>query len=81
VQVVIHMRRVTGLSLTGNAVSIISELTVSRLPATPDLSDWPTCEGPTAGDVEVAFGTSIGLAGSFYAEEVEFELMPAGGPA
>ena len=80
-QVVIHMRRVTGLSLTGDTVSIISELTVRRLPATPDRSEWPTCEGPAAGDIEVAFGTSIGLTGSFYAKDVEFELFPAEGPA
>ncbi|MET7244205.1 hypothetical protein ABZT49_12620 [Methylobacterium sp. EM32] len=75
-QVVIHMRRVTGLSLTGDAVSIISELTVRRLPATPDRSEWPTCEGPAADDIEIAFGTSIGLTESFYASEVKFELRP-----
>ncbi|SFV11038.1 hypothetical protein SAMN02799631_05193 [Methylobacterium sp. 174MFSha1.1] len=80
-QVVIRMRRVTGLSLTGDAVSIISELTVRRLPATPDRSEWPTCEGPAAGDIEVAFGTSIGLTGAFYAKDVEFELLPAEEPA
>ncbi|WP_245447173.1 hypothetical protein [Methylobacterium sp. 17Sr1-1] len=80
-QVVIHMRRVTGLSLTGDAASIISELTVRRLPATPDRSEWPTCTGPAAGDIEVAFGTSIGLTGSFYAGDVEFELRPAEEPA
>jgi hypothetical protein len=81
VQVVIRMRGVTGLSLTGDAVSIISELTVRRLPATPDRSEWPTCEGPAAGDIEVAFGTSIGLTGSIYARVVEFELLPADEPA
>ncbi len=73
-QVVIHMRSVTGLSLTGDAVSIISELTVRRLPATPDRAEWQTCHGPEQGDIEVAFGTSIGLYGSIYAKEVEFEL-------
>ena len=77
-QVVIRLRHVTGLSLAGDAMSIISELTVRRLPATPDRSEWPTCEGPADGDIEVAFGTSIGLTGSLYAKEVEFELLSAG---
>jgi hypothetical protein len=71
------MRGVTGLSLTGDAVSIISELTVRKLPATPDRSEWPTCDGPAEGDIEVAFCTSIGLTGSLYAKEVEFELLSA----
>ncbi|AWN46647.1 hypothetical protein DK419_10245 [Methylobacterium terrae] len=79
--VIIQMRCVTGLRLTGDAVSIISALTVRRLPATPDRSEWPTCDGPAAGDIEVAFGTSIGLTGSVYAKTVEFELTPAEEPA
>ncbi|MCF4127880.1 immunity 50 family protein [Methylobacterium sp. SyP6R] len=76
-QVVIHLRRVTGLRLTGDAGSIISELTIRRLPVTPSRSEWLTCNGPVQGDIEVAFGTSIGLYGSCYAKEAEFELLPA----
>lgn len=74
--VVIVMDGVTGLRLEGEAGSILSELTVRRLPSTPRRADWLSCAGPAAGDIEVAFDTSVGLSGVIYAKSVQFELRP-----
>ncbi len=58
------------------AGSIISELMIRRLPLTPDRSEWQSCVGPEAGDIEIAFDTAIALYGAIYAKELEFELHP-----
>ena len=71
---------VTGLKLEGDAGSIISELMIRRLPATPDRSNWRFCTGPTEGDIEVAFETAVGLYGVIYAKELAFELSPSPAP-
>jgi hypothetical protein len=74
--VTLLMRGVTGVRLDGDAGSIISELMIRRLPLTPDRSEWQSCGGPEAGDIEIAFDTAIGLYGAIYAKELEFELRP-----
>lgn len=67
---------VTGLKLEGDASSVILQLSIRRLSATPNQSEWQTCRGPVAGDIEIAFDTSIGLYGSIYAKELVFEIRP-----
>jgi hypothetical protein len=74
--VTLLMRGVTGVRLDGDADSIISELMIRRLPRKPDRSEWQSCGGPEAGDIEIAFDTAIGLYGAIYAKELEFELRP-----
>jgi hypothetical protein len=74
--VVLRMRGVTGLKLKGDAQSGISELVIRRLQTDGARSDWETCAGPVAGNIEIALGTSVGLYGSIFTQELEFELQP-----
>lgn len=74
--VTLRMRGVTGVKLDGDAGSIISELVVRRLQKDAAKSEWSSCAGPVAGDIEIAFGTSIGLCGSIFAKELAFEIQP-----
>jgi len=74
--VILRMRGVTGVKLECDAQSCISELVVRRLQTNAARSDWESCGGPVAGNIEVAFGTSIGLYGSIFAQALEFELQP-----
>ena len=74
--VTLRMRGVSGIMLEGDASSIISQLIIRRLAKNPPKSEWITCKGPAIGDIEVAFDTSIGLYGSIFAKELEFELLP-----
>ena len=74
--VTLHMRGVSGVKLEGDASSIISRLIIRRLDANAPASDWISCMGPTIGDIEVMFDTSIGLYGSIFAKELEFEIQP-----
>lgn len=74
--VTMRMSGVSGIKLTGNASSIISELRIRRLDADEAASNWETCGSPVSGDIEVTFDTSFGLYGSIYAKELVFELQP-----
>jgi len=74
--VIFRMQGVTGVQLEGDAQSCISALVVRRLKTNGVRSVWETCGGPVAGNIEVAFGTSIGLYGSLFAQRLEFELQP-----
>jgi hypothetical protein len=74
--VTLRMHGVTGLKLHGDAGSIILELLIRRLPTDGAASDWQSCAGPRAGDIEVALDTSIGLYGSIFAQALEFEFQP-----
>lgn len=72
--VTLHLSDVTGLHLTGNAASILSELGIRRVGAAP--AGFSTCGGPTAGDIEVSFETSYGLEGSVFARALSFSFDP-----
>lgn len=72
--VTIGLSRVSGISLTGNASSIISELRIRRL--TADASDWLSCGGPKAGDFEIDFASSYGLYGRLYGRDLVFGFTP-----
>ena len=74
--VLMHLTRVTGVRLEGDAGSIIGELTIRRVKSDPEPSEWTSCAGPTAGDIEVAFDTSVGLYGALFAKELALELRP-----
>ena len=73
----LHLRKVTGVRLEGDASSIISGLYIRRLSADAAATDWPSCGGPRAGDIEVTFDTAVGLYGSLYAKELTFALEPS----
>ena len=72
--VTLHFSDVTGVHLTGNAASILSELGIRRVGVAP--AGFETCGGPTAGDIEVSFETSYGLEGSIFARELSFSVDP-----
>ena len=74
-RVTLDLFDVTGLSLKGNAASVLIELGVRRIDAAP--SGFDTCEGPRTGDVEVSFESSYGLMGSIYVRGVRFSVSPA----
>jgi len=74
--VTLHMRGVSGVKLEGDAGSIISRLIIRRLDADAPASEWISCMGPASGDIEVTFDTSVGLYGSIFAKELEFEIQP-----
>jgi hypothetical protein len=73
--VVLRMRGVTGLKLEGDAESVISELIIRRILTDAASEDWESCGGPVAGNIEIAIGTSVGLYGSIFARELEFEVQ------
>jgi hypothetical protein len=68
--VTISLSGVSGISLTGNASSIIFELRIRRLSA--DASGWLSCGGPEAGDFEIDFTTNYGLYGQLFARDLAF---------
>jgi hypothetical protein len=72
--VTLHLSNVTGVHLTGDAASILSELGINRVGAAP--AGFSTCAGPNAGDIQVSFESSYGLEGSIYAREVSFSVDP-----
>lgn len=72
--VTLRMNGVSGVKLEGNAESIISRLVIRRLSVDPAASDWTSCVGPTKGDIEIAFDTSVGLYGTLYSQDLEFEI-------
>lgn len=74
--VILRMRGVTGVKLEGDAQSCISELLIRRLQTDGARSGWESCSGPVTGNIEVAFGATIGLFGSIFTQELEFELQP-----
>lgn len=74
--VVIRLSDVTGVTLNGNAcTSIISRLRIRHLTA----DEVPTlpCEGPEAGNIEIAIESSYGLDGALYARSVTMSLTAA----
>lgn len=66
---------VSGVSLTGNASSVISELRIRQLSA--DAPGWQSCGGPEAGDFEIDFGSSYGLYGQLFARDLILGFTPA----
>lgn len=72
--VTISLSGVSGISLTGNASSIIFELRIRRLSA--DGSSWLSCGGPEAGDFEIDFTSSYGLHGQLYARDLTLDFTP-----
>lgn len=73
--VTLHLSEVTGLSLSGDAASIIFRLGVRRIGVGP--SGFSTYAGPSAGDIEVGIESSYGMSGSLYARGVSFGIIPA----
>lgn len=71
--VTIKLARVSAVSLTGNASSIVSRLTFSR--ARCD-TDWQSVAGPAADDIAVSWESSYGLEGVLYAPEVTLFYEP-----
>jgi hypothetical protein len=76
--VTITVSDVTGISLSGDAQSIISELAIRRLAA--DRSDYQTVAGPCAGNYEVRFEASYGLEGSIFGRDLTLSLAPEANP-
>jgi hypothetical protein len=75
VVVVIEMHGVTGVSLVGDAQSIIFELGIRCIATAP--SGFDTCSGPQPGTYEVSFQASYGLEGSIYSKELSVKLGPS----
>ena len=73
--VTIHLEEVTGLSLVGDASSIISELGIRHVKGDPPR--FENCGGPSEGEFEVKVESSYGLEGSIYARHVRLALAPA----
>jgi hypothetical protein len=76
--VTISLSGVSGISLTGNATSIISELRIRRLSA--DAPGWHSCGGPEAGDFEIDFTSSYGLYGQLFARDLALGFTPMATP-
>ncbi len=72
--VTIRFDDVTGVSLAGDATSIIFELGIRRVGA--ELARFSNCPGPGLGDLEVSIESSYGLEGSIYARNVRLALLP-----
>jgi hypothetical protein len=72
--VVIHLTDITGISLTGDATSIISDLGIRRV-STNSMA-WQSVAGPGEGDFEVSWESSVGLEGSLFARGLRFSLQP-----
>jgi hypothetical protein len=70
----IQLDGITGISLSGDATSIISDLGVRRV-STSSIA-WRSVAGPGNGDVEVSWESSVGLEGSIFARSVRFSLQP-----
>ncbi|KQW86464.1 hypothetical protein [Brevundimonas sp. Root1279] len=73
----LHMTKVTGVELNGDAHSILAGLVIRRLEASVPKDRFGTCPGPEAGDYEIAFETSYGLWGALYARGLALSLEPA----
>ena len=74
--VILSLARVTGVDVGGeDAHSIISELTIRRLKAAPPQNITASTHAQ-AGEYEVMFGSSYGLAGSIFAREIQLSLEP-----
>jgi hypothetical protein len=74
--VTFELSSVTGVSLVGDATSIISGVGIRRLRAPVS---FLTCAGPSEGDLQVAFESSYGLEGSIFARELRLSLAPTAG--
>jgi hypothetical protein len=72
--VTITLSGVSGLSLTGDASTIIFELRIRR--TSSNASDWPSCGGPEEGDFEVDFTSSYGLYGQLFSRSLALEVTP-----
>lgn len=72
--VTLSLSGVSGISITGNASSIISELRIRRLSA--NASGWKSCGGPEAGDFEIDFTSSYGLYGQLFARDLALAFTP-----
>jgi hypothetical protein len=73
--VTLHLEGVSGLSLVGNASSIIFGLGIRRVDT--EAPRFDTCDGPAEGDFEISIESSYGLEGSIYARQVRLALQPA----
>jgi hypothetical protein len=73
--VTVHLRDVTGVSLSGDASSTIQELGIRRVAV--EQAGWDTVAGPAVGNFEVRWESSWGLEGAIFARDVRFSLFPA----
>ena len=79
VDISFELSGVTGLSLNGDAQSILDELVIRKVESVA--TDWSTCHGPQIGDYELNFSTQIGLEGVLFAKQIKMFLQPAIAPA
>jgi hypothetical protein len=70
----ITLNGITGISLKGDANSVIQDFGVRRLAA--ESGSWGTIPGPDVGDIELCWESSWGLEGVIYASSVGFRLRP-----
>ena len=73
-RVTLHLTGVTGVSLVGNAASIIFDLSIRRTGVQTEV--WHSVPGPQPGDFEVKWDCSYGLAGALYAREISLSFEP-----
>jgi hypothetical protein len=71
--ITIALRQVSGVSLTGDAGSIVSSLTIA--PVTSE-SRWRSVRGPAIGDFQISWESSYGLEGVLFAPEQLLSLQP-----
>jgi hypothetical protein len=72
--VTVSLSGVSGISLAGDASSIIFELRIRRLSA--GAPGWQSCGGPEAGDFEIDFMSSYGLYGQLFARDLALGFAP-----
>ena len=71
--VTIVLRRVSGISLQGDAGSIVSSLTIGPVEFE---SEWRSVPGPAIGDFQISWESSYGLEGLLFAPELSLSLQP-----
>lgn len=72
--VTLHLSGVTGVSLIGNAASIILCLNIQRVDVTP--SGFSTCAGPGPTDYRIRLEATYGLEGSIFARSLSMAFVP-----
>jgi|GEM_PF-1567265 len=71
--ITIVLRRVSGISLSGDAASIVSSLTIAPVRSE---SRWHSVPGPAIGDFQISWESSYGLEGALFAPELLLSVQP-----
>lgn len=71
--ITIALRRVSGISLSGDAASIVSSLTIAPVRSE---SRWRSVPGPAIGDFQISWESSYGLEGALFAPELLLSVQP-----